>query len=217
MINECSRDDDIEKKKLIKYAADWWAGQIMLKKAAYLSHKDDDPISKRLAKIAEKQITDESLDKFIFYFSNHAENQCRTRLDVDYEPNCLFLRECFEYAGIKTFFFAPKKTRTFLNIEQGFFAYHMEEDKGWTIRAKTKYCNTDFGSYFNTFEECLYPLEEVKVSETKTPFDVAYSEGVKAVIEKLDEIIEPMDSFTKPNYDYLAKILKSNFNEYLEK
>ena len=35
MINECSRDDDIEKKKLIKYAADWWAGQIMLKKAIF--------------------------------------------------------------------------------------------------------------------------------------------------------------------------------------
>lgn len=55
------------------------------------------------------------------------------------------------------------------------------------------------------------------MSETKDPFDVAYSEGIKAVIEKLDEIIEPMDSFTKPNYDYLAKILKSHFNKYLEK
>lgn len=165
MINECSRDDDIEKKKLIKYAADWWAGQIMLKKAAYLSHKDEDPFSKRLANIAEKQITDESLDKFIFYFSDHADNnrsQCKTRLDVDYEPNCLFLRECFEYAGIQSFFFAPKKTRTSLNIEQGFFAYHMEEDKDWTIRAKTKYCNTNFGDYFNTFKECLYSLEGVK-------------------------------------------------------
>lgn len=101
----------------------------MLKKAAYLSHKDEDPFSKRLANIAEKQITDESLDKFIFYFIDHADNnrsQCKTRLDVDYEPNCLFLRECFEYAGIQSFFFAPKKTRTSLNIEQGFFCISYE-------------------------------------------------------------------------------------------
>jgi hypothetical protein len=166
MINECSRDDDIEKKKLIDYTAKWWAGQIMLKKAAYISHKDEDPISKRLAKIAEEQITDESLEKFIFYFSEHADNnrtQCKTRLDVDYEPNCLFLRDCFDYAGIQAFFFAPKKTRTSHNIEQGFFAYHMEDDKNWTIRAKTKYCNTNFGDYFNKFKESLYSLEKVEI------------------------------------------------------
>lgn len=165
MLQEANSIHRNDKDKLIKYAAEWWAGQIMLKKAAYLSHKDEDPISKRLANIAEKQITDESLDKFISYFRDHADNNrssCKMRLDVDYEPNCLFLRECFEYAGIQTFFFAPKKTKTSLNIEQGFFAYRMEEDKDWTIRVKTKYCDTNFGDYFNTFNECLYPLEEVK-------------------------------------------------------
>jgi hypothetical protein len=38
----------------------------------------------------------------------------------------------------------------------------MEEDKDWTIRAKTKYCNTNFGDYFNKFKESLYPLENVE-------------------------------------------------------
>ena len=167
MIKEASVKDTEEKRKLIDYAAKWWAGQILLMKAAHLSREEDDnPFSRRLAEMAKKYVTDENLDKFVLYFNSYADhnrNACKARLDVDYEPNCLFLRECFDYAGIKPFFFAPKKTRTSLNIEQGFFAYRMEDDKEWTIRAKTNYCDTKFEDYFDSYKCNLYELEDKNV------------------------------------------------------
>ena len=60
-------------------------GQIMLKKAAYLSHREDDPISKRLANIAEKQITDESLDKFISYFKLEKNSYYYKKIESIYD------------------------------------------------------------------------------------------------------------------------------------
>ena len=153
----------MDKKGLIKFAAEWWAGMILLKKVGWISCKDDEnnPFAKRIAPMAEKQITDESLGKFIKYFCDNAElysNECRNKLKVDYHSYGDFLRECFEAAGIQEFFFAPKKCFTTLNLEEGFFAVWpdtTEKDTEWVVRAKTDDCKVDFKELgYN--KVCLY-------------------------------------------------------------
>ena len=46
-------------------------------------------------------------------------------------------------------------------------------------------------------------------------WDDGYREGVKDVINKLDEIIGVMDSFTKPKMVCLMNIIKEQFSEVL--